>query len=99
MGGYLRAGEVARLAGVSVDAVRFYERRGVFPPAPRRASGYREFTAATIDRIRLARALQSFGCTVRDGRAVPGRGRALRDLRVGALPPGSSHGTPGRKDR
>ena len=57
----LSIGQVARTANVSVDTIRFYERRGVLPPAPRQASGYRTFTEAAVERIRFARRLQRLG--------------------------------------
>jgi DNA-binding transcriptional MerR regulator len=60
----LKIGEVAREAGVTVDAVRFYERRGVLPPAERQPSGYRSYTAETVERIRLTKSLQALGFTL-----------------------------------
>ena len=60
----MKIGEVANGAGVSVDTVRFYERRGVLPTPARIASGYRTYTPATIERIRLARRLQQLGFTL-----------------------------------
>ncbi|MBF8189464.1 MerR family transcriptional regulator [Nonomuraea sp. K274] len=60
----MKIGEVAREAGVSVDTVRFYERRGVLPAAGRRPSGYRIFSAAAVERIRMAKALQELGFTL-----------------------------------
>lgn len=36
----LSIGQVARLAGVGVETVRFYEREGELSEPPRRASGY-----------------------------------------------------------
>ncbi len=60
----MKIGQVAQRAGVSVDTVRFYERRGVLPAAQRRPSGYREFTESTVERIRAARALQDMGMTL-----------------------------------
>jgi len=60
----VKIGEVAREAGVSVDTVRFYERRGVLPAASRRPSGYREFTATAVERIQAAKALQDLGFTL-----------------------------------
>lgn len=62
----LRIGQVARQAGISIDAIRYYERRGVLPPATRRPSGFREFTGATVERIRFAKSLQSLGFTLQD---------------------------------
>ena len=60
----MRIGEFADAAGVSIDAVRFYERRGVLHPAPRTAGGYRTFDQRDLDRVRLARQLQRLGLTV-----------------------------------
>jgi DNA-binding transcriptional MerR regulator len=60
----LKIGDVARRAGITVDAVRFYERRGVLPLPVRRASGYRQYSEATIERIRFAKSLQALGFTL-----------------------------------
>ncbi|GAA4965604.1 DNA-binding transcriptional MerR regulator [Nonomuraea thailandensis] len=60
----MKIGQVAREAGVTVDTVRFYERRGILPAAERRPSGYRVFDAAAVERIRMAKALQELGFTL-----------------------------------
>lgn len=60
----LRIGGVASAAGVSVDALRFYERRGLLRPAARRASGYREYTPDTIRLVRFIRRAQALGFTL-----------------------------------
>ena len=60
----MRIGEFAAAAGVSVDAVRFYERRGVLRPAPRTAGGYRTFDDQDAGRVRMARQFQQLGLTV-----------------------------------
>jgi DNA-binding transcriptional MerR regulator len=60
----MKIGAVAAEADVSIDTVRFYERRGVLPPPDRRPSGYREYPPSTVDRIRTARALQQLGLTL-----------------------------------
>ena len=57
----MKIGQVAEAAAVSVDTVRFYERRGVLPAPERMPSGYRTYTPATVERIRLARRLQALG--------------------------------------
>jgi MerR family mercuric resistance operon transcriptional regulator len=44
-------GELASVAGVGVETIRFYERRGILPEPPRTPSGYRVY--ADIDRWRL----------------------------------------------
>ena len=62
----MKIGELARSAGVNIDTVRFYERRGLLPRPDRRPSGYRVYTGATVDRLRLARDLQSLGFTLNE---------------------------------
>lgn len=60
----MKIGQVADLAEVSIDTVRFYERRGVLPVPERTPSGYRTYTPATVERIRLARRLRQLGLTL-----------------------------------
>lgn len=62
--GPMKIGEFAPAAGVSIDAIRFYERRGLLRQAPRTPGGYRTFLRRDIDRIRLARQLQQVGLTI-----------------------------------
>ncbi len=44
-------GETAEQAGVNVQTLRYYERRGLLPRPPRRASGYREFKLRRGSRV------------------------------------------------
>jgi len=53
----LRAVDVARGAGVSVQQVRNYEDQGVLPPVRRTPAGYRIFTTAHADALRVVRDL------------------------------------------
>jgi DNA-binding transcriptional MerR regulator len=62
----VKIGQVATEAGVTVDTIRFYERRGVLPPPRRRPSGYREYPESTVERIRTARELQQLGFTLEE---------------------------------
>ncbi len=48
----------ARESGLSSDTIRFYERRGVLPPAPRLGNGYRYYTDEHLATLRLARGLR-----------------------------------------
>lgn len=59
-----KIGEVAGRAGVSVDTVRYYERRGLLAPTHRTRSGYRHYRPDTVSRILLARRLQALGMTL-----------------------------------
>lgn len=60
----MKIGELAERSGVSIDTVRFYERRGVLPAPERTDSGYRTYTSATVERLRFARRLQQLGFTL-----------------------------------
>lgn len=54
-------GSLARAAGVGIDTVRYYERRSLLTPAARRASGYRVFGAAELQRLHFIRRAQQLG--------------------------------------
>jgi DNA-binding transcriptional MerR regulator len=43
--------EVARATGVSTDTLRHYERKGLLPRAARTSGGYRQYSAATVERV------------------------------------------------
>ena len=60
----MRIGELARSAGVNVQTVRYYERRGLLPEPRRRESGYREYTRDDLDRLRFIRRGQELGFTL-----------------------------------
>lgn len=57
----LRTAQVADLAGVNVETLRFYERKGIIPEPPRRASGYREYPSETVERVRFVKRAQELG--------------------------------------
>ena len=54
-------GEAARRAGVSPDLIRYYERAGILPAAPRASNGYRRYTEDTVARVVFARNAIRFG--------------------------------------
>jgi len=60
----LKIGEVASRAGVSVDAVRFYERAGLVEPMARTASGYRVYDVHAAQRVKDLKTLQAIGLTL-----------------------------------
>lgn len=61
---YLRSSDLARLAGVSTDTLRHYERKGLLERPGRSANGYREYLASDLDRVRLVRAALGIGFTL-----------------------------------
>src|SRR5713226_3186082 len=57
----LTIGRLAKQAGVNLETVRFYERRGLLPRPPRSASGYRLFPAEAERRLKFIRRAQELG--------------------------------------
>lgn len=62
--GRMRIGELARRAGVNVQTVRYYERRGLLPDPRGNEQGYREYGEATLERLRFIRRAQDLGFTL-----------------------------------
>jgi MerR family copper efflux transcriptional regulator len=62
----LTIGEVARRAGVGVETVRFYERRGLLSEPARKASGYRQYTADVVTRLRFIRRAKELGFSLNE---------------------------------
>lgn len=60
----LLIGDLARHVGVPVSTVRYYERKGLLEPPQRRESGYREYSQASIERLRFIRQAQELGFTL-----------------------------------
>ena len=57
----LTIGNVARLAGVGVETVRFYEREGLLAEPERRQSGYRQYGDEVVQRLRFIRRAKELG--------------------------------------
>jgi len=60
----LKIGEVAALAGVSVDSVRYYEKRRLLNRAPRSTGNYRLFSTEAVERIRFIKQAQDMGLSL-----------------------------------
>ena len=61
-----RIGEAARRGGVSPDLVRYYERVGLLPRAPRTAGGFRCYSYETVARLLLVRNAIRFGFSTKE---------------------------------
>ncbi len=49
----MNIGEASKASGVSQRMIRHYEKTGLIPPALRRDSGYRDYSAADVHRLRF----------------------------------------------
>lgn len=66
----LTIGRLARDAGINLETVRYYERVGLLPKAPRSASGYRLFPADATQRLRFVRRAQELGFSLKEIRGL-----------------------------
>jgi DNA-binding transcriptional MerR regulator len=57
----LTIGDAARLSGVRVNTIRFYEGRGLIPPPPRSDGNRRLYDGATVARLRFIRHARALG--------------------------------------
>jgi DNA-binding transcriptional MerR regulator len=62
--------DVARATGVSTDTLRHYERKGLLPRVTRTAAGYRQHSAATVERVLLIQRALVVGFSLADLKRV-----------------------------
>ena len=85
-GSALQIGEVASRSGVTIDTVRYYERRKLLPRAPRSNGGFRLFLPETVERVRFIKQAQELGFSLDEISALLTTGgganecRSVRDL-------------------
>ena len=60
-GAPLKIGEVAKLSGIGIEALRFYERSGLLGRPGRTQSGYRVYDAAVLQRLDFIKRAQVLG--------------------------------------
>jgi MerR family transcriptional regulator, redox-sensitive transcriptional activator SoxR len=89
----LRIGDVARSAGLRTSAIRYYEKVGLLPRAPR-VGRQRRYAPEIIDRLAIVRFAQFVGMTISEikwllnevpGRPPPERWRELARRRLTRL--------------
>lgn len=66
----LRPGEVAAAAGVGLQTLRYYERRGLIVAPPRTIGGHRQYGAETVTVLRVIKAAQRLGFTLSEVAAI-----------------------------
>jgi len=57
----MQIGIVAKRIGLSVDAIRFYERNGLLPHPPRTEGGFRRYGDNDVDTLAFIRRVQGLG--------------------------------------
>ncbi len=62
----LAISRLARAAGVHVETIRYYQRRGLVPLPPKPAGGIRLYPGDTLTRLRFIKRAQELGFTLRE---------------------------------
>jgi DNA-binding transcriptional MerR regulator len=61
-------GEVADAVGLSLRTIRYYEETGLVPPSGRSTGGFRLYTDADIERLRLVKHMKPLDLTIEEMR-------------------------------
>jgi len=84
----LTIGKVARSAGLAIDTVRFYEREGLLQKPARTSSGYRQYSADAVARLRFIRQAKELGFSLSEIRELlalkVAPGKSCADVRTHA---------------
>jgi MerR family transcriptional regulator, mercuric resistance operon regulatory protein len=62
----LRSGQVAEAAGVNLQTLRYYERRGLLSEPDRTLGGHRVYPAETVTVLRVIKAAQRLGFSLQE---------------------------------
>jgi DNA-binding transcriptional MerR regulator len=65
-----RIGELASRAAMTVDAIRFYEKRGLLPKAQRSAGRFRVYSPRDLERVRFIQQMQVLGFSLAEIREL-----------------------------
>jgi DNA-binding transcriptional MerR regulator len=63
---HLTISQLAKQAQVTVETVRYYERRGLLPEPPRRTSGYRQYSQDDLAYLQFIRRAQTLGFSLNE---------------------------------
>ena len=59
-------GHIAQAAGVNIETVRYYQRRGLVSVPPKRTRGFRYYTSDTASRVRFIKRAQALGMSLKE---------------------------------
>jgi MerR family mercuric resistance operon transcriptional regulator len=62
----LTIGRIAQAAGVNVETVRYYQRRGLVSLPPKRVRGFRYYPSETASRVRFIKRAQALGMSLKE---------------------------------
>jgi MerR family mercuric resistance operon transcriptional regulator len=62
----MRIGNVAKQVGITVEAIRFYEKKGLIEPPGRNESGYREYPEDAVQLLAFIKRAKELGFSLRE---------------------------------
>ena len=66
----LRIGQLSERTGCNIETIRFYEREGLLPEAPRTEGGYRLYDDGQVRRLTFIRRARQLGFTLLEVRGL-----------------------------
>lgn len=82
-------GKLAAQVPLSIDAIRYYEKAGLLPPAGKTGTGYRLYDESAVRRIRFIKQAQQCGFSLSEIRELlalrKGNGACCHDIRSVAI--------------
>ena len=60
------SGQLAKMANVNLETIRFYERKGLLPEPPRNKSGHRQYSVQDFRRTIFIKEAQSIGFSLQE---------------------------------
>lgn len=63
-------GVAAKLSGVNIETIRYYEREGIVPKAERSSNGRRTYDAEAVSRLRFVKRCRELGFPIADIRTL-----------------------------
>ncbi len=62
----MKIGELSKQTGVTVDALRFYEEKGLLTPTGRTESGYRVYAPTMVAQVNFIKSAQALGFSLQE---------------------------------
>ena len=77
-------GELAKVAGVNVETIRYYQRRGLLKEPPKPLGGHRRYAPDAAERVRFIKRAQRLGFTLDEvtGLLLLDDGQSCRETRL-----------------
>ena len=62
----LSIGQVAKMSGIGVETIRFYERKGLIDEPPRKTSGYRQYDETAVTKLAFIQQAKTLGFSLKE---------------------------------